>query len=34
MLLLKSLGYQRVKNIFGGLNAWLAEGRPTEGVYG
>ena len=30
MLLLKSLGYQNVKNILGGLNAWVSEGMPTE----
>ncbi len=34
MLLLKSLGYQKVKNIYGGMNAWVAEGLPTQGVYG
>ncbi len=29
MLLLKSMGYQRVKNIGGGLQAWTAAGLPT-----
>jgi cysteine synthase/rhodanese-related sulfurtransferase len=30
MLLLKALGYQRVKNVRGGLKAWTAAGLPTE----
>jgi rhodanese-related sulfurtransferase len=30
MLLLKSLGYQRVKSIRGGLQAWIAAGLPTS----
>jgi cysteine synthase/rhodanese-related sulfurtransferase len=30
MLLLKSLGYQRVKSIRGGLDAWIAAGLPTQ----
>ena len=30
MLLLKALGYGRVKNLMGGMNAWLSEGMPTE----
>jgi rhodanese-related sulfurtransferase len=30
MLLLKALGYQRVKNLMGGINAWVSEGMPTE----
>ena len=34
MLLLKSLGYQNVKNIQGGLNAWISEGLPTESGQG
>jgi cysteine synthase/rhodanese-related sulfurtransferase len=29
MILLKSLGYQRVKSIRGGLQAWIAAGLPT-----
>jgi rhodanese-related sulfurtransferase len=30
MLLLKSMGYHSVKNVRGGLQAWLAAGLPTE----
>jgi cysteine synthase/rhodanese-related sulfurtransferase len=30
MLLLKSMGYHDVKNVRGGLQAWTAEGLPTE----
>ncbi len=30
MLMLKSLGYNNVKSMNGGLNAWVAEGCPTE----
>lgn len=30
MLLLKSMGYQHVKNVRGGLKAWVAAGLPTE----
>jgi cysteine synthase/rhodanese-related sulfurtransferase len=30
MLLLKSLGYQRVKNVKGGLVAWASAGLPTD----
>ncbi len=30
MLLLKALGYQNVKNMKGGLNAWTELGYPTE----
>jgi cysteine synthase/rhodanese-related sulfurtransferase len=30
MLLLKALGYQNVKNIRGGLTAWVEAGLPTE----
>ena len=29
LLLLKAMGYQRVKNVRGGLQAWIAEGLPT-----
>jgi rhodanese-related sulfurtransferase len=28
MLILKSLGYRQVKNLQGGLNAWVSEGNP------
>jgi rhodanese-related sulfurtransferase len=31
MLLLKALGYQSVKNLRGGIKAWLEAGLPTEG---
>jgi len=30
MLVLKALGYEKVKNLMGGMNAWSAEGLPTE----
>ncbi len=30
MLILKSLGYCRVKNLMGGLNSWVAEGNMLE----
>ncbi len=30
MLLLKALGYSRVKNLLGGMAAWTAEGMATE----
>ncbi len=30
MLLLKALGYEKVKNLMGGMNAWVSEGMPTE----
>jgi rhodanese-related sulfurtransferase len=30
MLYLKSLGYNQVKTLSGGTNAWVAEGLPTE----
>jgi cysteine synthase/rhodanese-related sulfurtransferase len=30
MLMLKSLGYNNVKSLNGGLNAWVAEGCPTD----
>ncbi|HLU65515.1 MAG TPA: pyridoxal-phosphate dependent enzyme [Kofleriaceae bacterium] len=30
MLVLKSLGYTSVRNLMGGLNAWMAEGMPLE----
>ena len=30
MLVLKSLGYRNVKNLDGGMTAWMSEGRPTE----
>jgi len=30
MLLLKSLGYQKVKSVRGGLDAWVAAGLPTD----
>lgn len=30
LLLLKALGYQRVKSIRGGINAWVEAGLPTE----
>lgn len=30
MLLLKALGYEKVKSLMGGMNAWMAEGMPTE----
>jgi rhodanese-related sulfurtransferase len=30
MLLLKSLGYHKVKSIRGGLDAWIAAGLPTQ----
>jgi rhodanese-related sulfurtransferase len=29
MLLLKALGYEKVKSIYGGQNAWVEEGRPV-----
>ncbi|HXX66732.1 MAG TPA: pyridoxal-phosphate dependent enzyme [Polyangiaceae bacterium] len=29
MLLLKSLGYQQVRNVRGGLDAWISSGLPT-----
>ena len=29
LLLLKAMGYQRVKNVRGGLQAWVAGGLPT-----
>lgn len=31
MLLLKALGYDHVKNVRGGLDAWVAAGLPAEG---
>jgi cysteine synthase/rhodanese-related sulfurtransferase len=31
MLLLKAMGYQRVKNVRGGLKAWTEAGLPTQG---
>jgi cysteine synthase/rhodanese-related sulfurtransferase len=33
MLLLKAQGYREVKNVIGGMNAWIADGQPTVGVY-
>jgi cysteine synthase/rhodanese-related sulfurtransferase len=30
MLILKSLGYHKVKNLMGGLNSWVSEGNPLE----
>ena len=30
LLVLKALGYRDVKNLMGGLNAWMAEGMPLE----
>jgi rhodanese-related sulfurtransferase len=33
MLVLKALGYEKVKNLIGGMNAWVSDGRETEGVY-
>jgi cysteine synthase/rhodanese-related sulfurtransferase len=30
MLLLKAVGFEKAKNLMGGLNAWIAEGLPTE----
>lgn len=30
MLLLKSMGYQNVKSVKGGFNAWTAAGQPSE----
>lgn len=30
MLVLKALGYEKVKSLMGGMNAWVAEGMPTE----
>jgi len=29
LLVLKSIGYRNVKNVAGGLNAWVAGGLPT-----
>jgi cysteine synthase/rhodanese-related sulfurtransferase len=31
MLILKAMGYRLVKNVRGGLDAWIAAGLPTEG---
>ncbi len=30
MLILKALGYEKVKSIFGGQNAWIEEGLPVH----
>jgi cysteine synthase/rhodanese-related sulfurtransferase len=30
MLILKALGYEKVKSLFGGLNAWTDEGRAVD----
>jgi rhodanese-related sulfurtransferase len=30
MLVLKSLGYRNVRNLMGGMNAWMSEGMPVE----
>jgi rhodanese-related sulfurtransferase len=30
MLMLKSMGYRRVNNLMGGLDAWVAEGHPLD----
>jgi rhodanese-related sulfurtransferase len=29
MLVLKALGYEKAKNLMGGMNAWISEGMPT-----
>jgi cysteine synthase/rhodanese-related sulfurtransferase len=30
MLILKALGYEKVKSLYGGLNAWVEEGRAVD----
>jgi rhodanese-related sulfurtransferase len=30
MLLLKADGYEKVRNMMGGMTAWVGEGMPTE----
>jgi rhodanese-related sulfurtransferase len=30
MLMLKAMGYRRVHNLMGGLNAWVSEGHPLD----